>query len=182
MHATLVGVGSAANGTLSSVTSRGVVHFEERLRVPLRWWVLATIFVASLWLAFVVSLPVVVAWGAAAVLAGSVGSLFLGYGGARLVVDSQSFVAGRARIPVRLLADPAALDADTTRRLAGRDANGRAHHLLRPYLDRAVRVRVVDPDDPVPYWLVSTRHPEALAAALGEAVAAGTPPRGDVAD
>jgi hypothetical protein len=58
------------------------------------------------------------------------------------------------------------LDAEATRLLAGRDANVHAYLLLRPYLKRAVRVDVVDPSDPVPYWLVSTRRPEELAAAL----------------
>lgn len=134
--------------------------------MPLRWWVQAAMFTASAWLAFVVALPPVVAWGATAVMAGSVVALFLGYGGARLLVDEGTFQAGRARIPLRLLAEPIALDAETAHRLAGRDANGRAHHLLRPYLTRAVKVSVVDPADPVPYWLVSTRHPDELASAL----------------
>jgi hypothetical protein len=38
--------------------------------------------------------------------------------------------------------------------------------MLRPYLSRAVRVEIDDPADPAPYWLLSTRHPERLAAAL----------------
>jgi hypothetical protein len=29
-----------------------------------------------------------------------------------------------------------------------------------------VRVTVTDPQDPTPYWLVSTRHPEKLVEAL----------------
>ena len=47
------------------------------------------------------------------------------------------------------------------------DADARAYLLLRPYLKRAVRVEIADPADPTPYWLVATRHPETLAAALG---------------
>jgi hypothetical protein len=61
----------------------------------------------------------------------------------------------------------AALDAEATRRLAGRDADARAYLLLRPYLSRAVRIDIDDPADPTPYWLVSTRRPDRLAAALG---------------
>ena len=59
-----------------------------------------------------------------------------------------------------------------TRRVAGRDADVRAYLLLRPYVQRAVRIEVVDPADPTPYWLVSTRHPERLAQALVRAGAA----------
>jgi hypothetical protein len=32
-----------------------------------------------------------------------------------------------------------------------------------------VRVPILDPADPAPYWVLSTRHPERLAAALEEA-------------
>jgi len=158
--------------TVSSDTN---VRFEEQLRVPLRWWVQATMFVASIWLAFVVALPAVVAWGAAAFLVLLVVGLFLGYGGARLRVGDDVFRAGPATIPVRLLSDPAPLDAAATHRLAGRDANGRAYHLLRPYLKLSVRVTVDDPNDPVPYWLVSTRRPAELAAALSAAQSAAGP-------
>ena len=31
--------------------------YSERLHVPLRWWVQATMFLATLWLAFIVSIP-----------------------------------------------------------------------------------------------------------------------------
>jgi cation diffusion facilitator CzcD-associated flavoprotein CzcO len=36
----------------------------------------------------------------------------------------------------------------------------------RSWLPLAVRVEVVDPDDDTPYWLVGTRQPRELAAAL----------------
>ena len=48
----------------------------------------------------------------------------------------------------------------------GPDADARAFLVIRPYLTRAVRVPVTDPADPTPYWLVGSRHPDALAAAL----------------
>jgi hypothetical protein len=50
--------------------------------------------------------------------------------------------------------------------VAGPEADARAYLLLRPYLKRTVRVTVRDDRDPAPYWLVSSRHPEALAAAV----------------
>ncbi len=58
------------------------------------------------------------------------------------------------------------LDAEQTRRRAGVEADARAHLVLRPYVSTAVEITLDDPADPVPYWLVSTRRPEALAAAL----------------
>jgi hypothetical protein len=44
--------------------------------------------------------------------------------------------------------------------------------LLRSYVKTAVRVEVVDPQDPHPYLYLSSRHPERLAAAFARANAA----------
>ena len=60
---------------------------------------------------------------------------------------------------------------DPARRTAGVDADARAYLLLRPFLKRAVRVEITDPADPAPYWLVSTRHGEALVRALSDRAA-----------
>lgn len=157
---------------VTTVTPDTHVLFEETLRVPLRWWGQATMFVAALWLAFIVAMPegkAWVAWAATAVIACLVLALLLGYGSARLRVADGVFQAGRANIPVGLLAGPVAHDVETTRRLIGVDANARAYLLIRPYLKRSVQVGVNDPLDPVPYWLVSTRRPDELVAALATA-------------
>ncbi len=146
--------------------------YSERLHVPLRWWALATMFLATVLLAFLVSTPGWVAFTVTALFAAAVVTLFLGYGGAHLRVEDETFHAGRARIPVHQLGVPVALDAAGSRRLAGVDADARAYLLIRPYLARSVQVAIEDPEDPAPYWLVSTRHPQRLVNAL---VAAGAP-------
>jgi hypothetical protein len=143
--------------------------YDERLTVPLRWWALATMFVASLLLAFLVATPAWVALAGTGVLVVAVVSLFLGYGAARVAVEEGVLTAGAARIPVRHVGATQALDEEATRRLAGRDADARAYLLIRPYLRRAVRVDISDPADPTPYWLVSTRHPDSLVTALDRA-------------
>jgi hypothetical protein len=140
--------------------------YDERLGVPLRWWALATMFLASMLLAFLVATPLWVALTGTAVLVVLVLTLFLGYGAARISVHDGVLTAGRARIPLAHVGEVLPLDADDTRRLAGRDADARAYLLLRPYLRRAVRIGIDDPADPTPYWLVSTRRPERLAAVL----------------
>jgi Protein of unknown function (DUF3093) len=140
--------------------------YDERLGVPLRWWALATMFLATMLLAFLVATPLWVAVSATSVLVVAVLLLFLGYGAARISVADGVLTAGRARIAVDQLGDVSALDAVATRRLAGRDADARAYLLLRPYLRRAVRVDIADPADPTPYWLLSSRRPDRLALAL----------------
>ena len=155
---------------MTGVSSETNVLYEERLHVPLRWWVQAIMFLATVWLAFAVALPLSVAGAATAAITAGAVALLLGYGSARVRVEGGVLHAGRARIPVSMLADPTPLDREATRLLAGRDADARAFLLLRPYLKRSVRIEVTDPQDPAPYWLVSTRRPEELAGAL---VAAG---------
>ena len=140
--------------------------YDERLGVPLRWWALATMFLASMLLAFLVATPAWVAVAGTAVLVALVLSLFLAYGAARVSVRDGMLTAGRARISLEHVGEVEALDAAATRLLAGRDADARAYLLLRPYLHRAVRIGIDDPADPTPYWLVSTRRPDRLAAAL----------------
>jgi hypothetical protein len=142
------------------------VDYAERLTVPLRWWVQGTMFVASLWLAVLAATPEVVAWSVTAVAMAVLVALLVGYGRPRVSVDSSTFRAGRAHIPLDLVGEVTALDADGVRRQAGVDADARAYLLLRPYLKRAVRVEITDPADPAPYWLISTRRPEDLARAL----------------
>ena len=140
--------------------------YRERLGVPLRWWVQGTMLVVSLWLACIVAVPGPVAWTASGLTMALLVAGLLAYGSARVEVADGVFRAGRARIGAEHLGSAEALDAERTRRVAGPEADARAYLLLRPYLKRAVRVEITDPADPAPYWLVSSRRPEALAGTL----------------
>jgi hypothetical protein len=142
------------------------VEFAERLSVPLRWWVQGTMLVATLWLALVVAVPLYVAWTVTGIGLAVMVSLFLSYGAARISVENEELRAGRAHISTDHIGDVTALDPDAMRLQAGRDADARAFLLLRPYLKRGVRVDLTDPSDPTPYWLISSRQPDRLVAAL----------------
>jgi hypothetical protein len=58
------------------------------------------------------------------------------------------------------------LDERQAALLRGPRADPRARLMLRPYLKRAVYIALADPGSDVPYWLVATRHPAELAAAI----------------
>ncbi|MPV38568.1 DUF3093 domain-containing protein [Georgenia subflava] len=75
--------------------------------------------------------------------------------------------AGRAVIPVEALGPAEILDADGVRRVMGVDADLRAWVCQRSWVRSGVRVPVVDERDATPYWLVCTRRPAQLVAALG---------------
>ncbi|MDO7869473.1 DUF3093 domain-containing protein [Nocardioides jiangxiensis] len=147
------------------------MEYAERLFVPLRWWVQATMLVASFWLALAVAVPPVAAFGIIAVIAALVTAGFLKYGALAVRVADGELRAGRAHLPLQHVGAVTPLDKEQTRLLAGRDANARAYLAMRPYVKRSVRIDVDDPQDPTPYWLVSTRRPKQLAAALTERLA-----------
>ncbi len=81
-------------------------------------------------------------------------------------VDETRLVAGRARIPLRFVSAVEPLDAEAMRRARSVELDARAYLCLRGWLPAGVRVRIDDPADDTPYWLVSTRRPRVLAAAL----------------
>ncbi len=75
--------------------------------------------------------------------------------------------AGRAHVPVEVLGDAVVVpDKERRTQELGPQLDGRAHVVLQSSIPTAVRVALEDPQDPTPYWLVSTRRPEELAAAL----------------
>lgn len=74
-----------------------------------------------------------------------------------------------ANLPLDVIADVVPLTADEKRLLLGRDADPLAFVIQRPWIPGGVRIDLDDPDDPTPYWFISSRHPERLAAALTEA-------------
>ncbi|MGH8776194.1 MAG: DUF3093 domain-containing protein [Jiangellaceae bacterium] len=149
-------------------------RYRERLWVPLSWWLIPPAVAVSVWLAVQhaygprVSVPVTVV-----VVALTVAGL-LTYGRVVVAVDGDAFAAGRARLPLWAAGAVDALDAAAARSARGPQADPSAFLVLRGYIAPMVRVAVDDPADPVPFWLVSTRHPTELAATLISARDAAT--------
>jgi hypothetical protein len=74
--------------------------------------------------------------------------------------------AGRARIRTELLGDATAFSGAEAGQERGPRLDARAWLLIRGWVDPVVRIPIADPTDPAPYWLVSSRHPQKLAAAI----------------
>lgn len=168
------GLASGTGRTLSRTGDSGMKNsplvsipgYDERLSVPLRWWVQGIMFEATLALAMIVSMPFALACGLTAAIVVLLVLAFYAYGASRIVVSDGTLRAGQARIEARYLGAVEPLDPEAARRIAGVEADARAYLLLRPYLSRAVKVEIDDPADPAPYWLICTRHPNRLAAAI----------------
>ncbi len=134
--------------------------------MPVGWWVLATLFALSLLVAVLFYLGPAMGLGAGLLVLAVIGPVFVVYGRLRLRVTEDRLWVGEANVEWRYVADVRALDAVATRRRRGPDADARAFLALRPYLAEAVEVSIGDDADPTPYWLISTRHPARLAAAI----------------
>lgn len=146
--------------------------FRERLTVPLAWWVLAALFALSVLLAFGFYLGPVWGVGSALVTMVVAAAVFAALS-IEVSVDATALRVGRAVVERHYIGGCRALDAAAADRRGGVEADARAHLVLRPYITTAVEVVLDDPADPVPYWLVSTRRPARLAAALASVSATG---------
>jgi len=93
-----------------------------------------------------------------------VGALALG--SPVIEVTDAALVAGRATIPLAFTGTLTAYRGEAATLARGRELDARAWLLIRGWVSPVVKIDVLDPDDPTPYWLVSTRKPEALIEAI----------------
>ena len=145
-------------------TNESSPAFRERLR-PAIWVYLATALVipASL----LVFLPISLAAGIAVAAGLYLAIVILLFVTTPTVeVADGELRAGRARIPLEFVARATGFRGAEATAERGTRLDTRAWLLLRGWIDPVVRIELNDPDDPTPYWLVSTRRPDELAAAL----------------
>lgn len=113
------------------------------------------------------------AWAPFAIVLPAAAALLWGLGRIRVAVTADEFLVDDACLPVSVIADVVALDADGRREVLGVGSHPLAFVVQRPWVAGAVQVLLADPADPTPYWVVSTRRPVQLATALLAARAAG---------
>jgi hypothetical protein len=142
--------------------------YDERLSVPWTWWpavfiivVIGVLEVAS-GFTYVVIVPVAI--------------FMVGFFVVPLVISARSrvrirdgvLVAAGDKLPVMGIGSIQPLDREATRLKLGPAADPAAHLMVRGWIGPSVVLRLNNPN-PVPYWVVSTRHPEELAEALRSA-------------
>jgi hypothetical protein len=140
--------------------------YRERLSVPVSWWVLGAICVVLLGSEVWAGLGGLVPLLTYVVLALIVAAFLVNWSLAVIRVTDGALRAGGATLPLEHVGEVVALDPGQAAALRGPRADPAAHLLLRPYLKRAVYVAVTDPASDAPYWLLATRRPEELAAAI----------------
>ena len=99
-------------------------------------------------------------------LLGLAGALALSW--IRIEVDpaARELRVDDARLPLDVIAAVTPIAPAERRDLLGRDADPLAFVIQRPWVPGGIRVDLDDPADPTPYWYVSTRRPDELAATI----------------
>jgi Protein of unknown function (DUF3093) len=143
------------------------MHFyRERLYSPLSWWLVgmtcALMFGAIVWTGFDLWLTLAVFTA----LIGITAAFLVNWGRATIEVTDGELRAGEAVLRLVNVGEVRALDEAQARALRGQRADPRAYTLIRPYLRRAVYVEVCGRESASPYWLLATRKPAELAAAI----------------
>jgi hypothetical protein len=142
-------------------------EYRERLHVPLAWWLLAvpTVLVlgATLYAGLAEPWPIVIMAG----LAAGCAAMLITMGLATVEIGDGGLRAGTAVLPLTAISEVVTLDEKQTMRRRGPRADPAARLYSRPYLKKSVCV-AVDPAAGLtaPYWLIGTRHPAELAAAI----------------
>lgn len=84
----------------------------------------------------------------------------------KITVENGTLTAGHASIPASQLGAAEALGADGLRAAIGPGLDARSYLLVRGWIHRGVRIENIDANDPAPYWIMTTRHPERLINAI----------------
>lgn len=148
------------------------VRYRERLSVPWWWWLpglgLAALIAYEVdmgieamptWVPFAVLLPVA---GVVLVWFGRTEVRVLGEPGG----DAELWV-GPAHLPMSVVSRRAEVPRSAKSAALGRQLDPAAYVVHRAWVGPLVLLVLDDPEDPTPYWLISTRHPDRVLAALG---------------
>jgi hypothetical protein len=147
----------------------GAAEYRERLLVPVTYWLLAVPAAATLGAEAYFFVDGFIPPLVIGVIFALIATLLVHWSSATIEVTGDVLRAGEDTLALSDVGEVIALDERQAMALRGPQADPAAHILLRPYLKRAVFVRLADKADGVPYWLVATRHPEMLAAAIESA-------------
>lgn len=140
--------------------------YSERLHAPWTWWLVGLGFEVCIAVAVLAYLPLPAGITVCALFLVAVIAGILAYGGIVVRVDESGLNVGRYRLESRYIAAAEPYEGEAAREALGPAADPRAFLFTRPFITDVVRIDLDDLADPHPYWLVSTRRPKDLAAAL----------------
>jgi hypothetical protein len=137
------------------------VRYRERLMVPWWWWLPGLGLAALIALEVNQGVPAIPLWLPYAVLLPVAAVALLMLGSTQLRV-----IAGDAHLPVGVISRSAEVPRSAKSAALGRQLDPAAYVVHKAWIGPMVLMVLDDPDDPTPYWLVSSRHPDRVLAAL----------------
>jgi hypothetical protein len=144
-----------------------MVIFKEVLRPPI--WVLAFIYflflslVIAIWAAFDNTVTLI------AFVASTIAIIYIAFAmRSTITLDGDELRIDRAHIDIKYLGAITILDAPAMRLLRTRDADPAAYLAIRFWIPTGLKIAVVDPRDPTPYWLITSKRGEEIAALLNK--------------
>ena len=139
--------------------------FKEVLRPPI--WVLAFIYflllslVIALWAAFDNTVAFT------SFVAATIAIIYIAYAmRSTITFDGEELRIDRAHIESKYLGKVTILDSDAMRLLRTRDADPAAYLAIKFWTPTGIKIEVIDPRDPTPYWLITSKRGEEIAALL----------------
>jgi hypothetical protein len=85
-----------------------------------------------------------------------------------IALDVNTLRVGPAEIDRKFLGKATPLDRTEWRLERGYKLNPAAFLALRSWISTGVKIEINDPQDPTPYWLVSTKKPNELATLINK--------------
>ena len=139
--------------------------FKEVLRPPI--WLLAFIYflllslVIAIWAAFDNNVALV------AFITATIAIVYIAIAmRSTITLDSEELRIDRAHIEIKYLGSATVVDSQTMRLLRTRDADPAAYLAIRFWISKGIKITIVDPRDPTPYWLITSKRGEEIAALL----------------
>lgn len=143
----------------------GTTH-AEHLYVTWYWWLLPLLAAGLLAAEVHLGYPGVRAWLPYVVLLPLTAVLIWRAGRMPVRVEGGELLVGNAHVRLEHLGEVRVIGAKDKRKALGPRLDPTAYVLHRGWVGPLVLVRVTDEDDPTPYWVFSTRHPEKVASLL----------------
>lgn len=135
------------------------------LRPPI--WLLAFIYflllslVIAIWAAFDTSAAV------SALIAATIALIYAAVAmRSSISIDERELRIDRAHIDLKYIGGVDVLNTSQMRLLRTRDADPAAYLAIKFWISTGVQITVLDPRDPTPYWLVTSKRGDEIAALL----------------
>ena len=148
------------------MASQDRTAFNERMTVPLWWWPIVLAVMSGLAVEIGLGVTGIVLWLPFSILLPGAVALLWWAGHIRVRVTADTLHVDDAVLPAEYIAEVTVLTGNRLRDALSVQLHPIAFVVQRPWIRSAVRIDLADPQDPTPYWVVSTRRPEELRDAL----------------